>query len=570
MEILISKYKKWKLVTMLSIIIINFLSFINSEVDIKFLNTAVEINDTVLFEWSDANINDYDAKIVFYKNDVYPTQEDHYVETCFNFLNSESSRKSHPEKYGKIKVKAPSQEGLYKMYYCAKNPLDGFYCQVGKPIVVLSCKNKIKNLKTSSKIEHLIVIISENHSFDSIYGNYCTAEPYSSPNCNFGSECCESIPKTLNNLKPVILSDVQNSRHDPCHQSYCETSEINGGKMDKYLINGVGSNPQNFAAAIDDLFSAKYYFDWARRYAISDAFFQSSSGASCQNDMFFATAKFIFKDNEVRPQKRELNGMKCYDSGFKSYYDPTIADLLNVCKVQWTFYSEGYDEYPKSGQCYPQFYDASDNPFTYFPSLTDSPTADYNFRDYKTLNEDIRNETLPAVSYVKFLGIHSEHPGYDGSFLTGQMLSDEVIQNIMASQKYNNNTLIILVPDESGGFYDHVNPPVSSTIDGTQYGPRTQFITVGNMVKKNYVSHVHIEPSSIIKFIEWNFIGDEGQLYSRDRFVNNIGDLIDSNLAGEEIPSSSSKEKETSYTKSDKSDSQPIKNILGELRFLEN
>ena len=534
-----------KYLLLLSLIYFILLAFTNCDLDVKFNTTVVEINSQVLFQWNNANPYDVNAKIVFYKNDNEPSLKDHYVENCFAYLNPiDNFKKNKLKESGKKLIQAPSKEGLYKIFFCAESKSSGFYCKIGKPILVITCPFKDKKIEkndevvknANSKIEHVIIIISENHSFDSIYGNYCKAEPFSNPTCNIGPECCERIPEELNGFKPKTLTDIQNSRYDPCHHSYCEDSEINGGKMDRYIIGGEGSNENNFAAANDDFWSAKLYFNWAYKYAMSDRFFQSSPGASSQNDMYFATGKFMFKDNEIAPQRKSLNGNQCINYKFKSYFDPTIADILNACSVPWTIFNEGYSEKKDSNKCYPKYYDATDNPFAYFPSLTENKNGNFNFRDYEDFLKDITNKTLPMVNYVKFLGVHSEHPGFDNSFITGQLLSNEVINKVMESEYYRDNTLVILVPDESGGFYDHVTPPNKSEVDGYTYGPRTQFITVGQMVKKNYISHVELEPSSLIRFIEWNFIGKEGQLETRDKFVNNIGDLIDENIAGK-IPS---------------------------------
>ena len=95
-----------------------------------------------------------------------------------------------------------------------------------------------------------------------------------------------------------------------------------------------------------------------------------------------------------------------------------------------------------------------------------------------------------------------------------------------------------MVPDESGGYYDHVSILMKSPIDGILYGPRIPFIAVGEQVKRNYISHVEMEFSSIIKFIEWNWLqGEPGQLGTRDTIVNNIGDLFDQQKTGVTIPS---------------------------------
>ena len=71
----------------------------------------------------------------------------------------------------------------------------------------------------------------------------------------------------------------------------------------------------------------------------------------------------------------------------------------------------------------------------------------------------------------------------------------------------------MVLPDESGGFYDHIPPPATNTIDNVPYGPRIFFLAIGNPVKKNYISHIQLEPSSTIKFIEYNWLnGGTGQV----------------------------------------------------------
>ncbi len=562
-----------KLFALISLMItINIIKCYDNEssVTIKTKHSAVIAGENVLFEWENVDKYDIDPKITFWDHNSSPFLDKNFIEGSWNYLNEQSFlNSSNANPSGKVIVKSPKEEGLYKIYYCYTR-YDEFKCKLIRTLAVITCgakhftyvknildnnnknakqiktpnstdssanmernntssikeaealktsnftdaeaeaqnekfknnKNKISDIDfhhsvikpklgkesldssksksnsansqkdnqekiTQSNIEHIIIFISENHSFDSIFGHYCKAATNSNPTCTLGAECCEAAPSELHGIKPFTLTDTQNSRYSPCHQSSCENSEINGGLMNKFLLNGVGAHPYNFAVASDSLFSAKHYFNFARNGAISDNFFQSSSGASDQNNMYFAAAKFLFLDNNHIPQSRELNGAKCFkpgDDSFKSFDEPTIADLLNVCGVSWTFYAEGYNENPNSDQCYSFFYDASDNPFTYFPSLTQSATAQFNFRDYEELKNDITNGSLPAVSYVKALGIHSEHPEYSGSFLSGQLMSNEIWELLRNSQDYKENTVLFLLPDESGGFYDHKTPPPVNNI----------------------------------------------------------------------------------------------------------
>ena len=60
---------------------------------------------------------------------------------------------------------------------------------------------------------------------------------------------------------------------------------------------------------------------------------------------------------------------------------------------------------------------------------------------------------------------------------------------------------------------------------------------VGRFARQNYVSHVTMEHSSIVKFIEWNWLGMEtGLLGGRDGVVHNIGSLLDPAMTGTAVP----------------------------------
>jgi phospholipase C len=204
--------------------------------------------------------------------------------------------------------------------------------------------------------------------------------------------------------------------------------------------------------------------------------------------------------------------------------------------VPWAFYAEGYAHAlanPNSTKyCYPNYYDPSDNPFEYYPPFQDNPTYE---RDSGQFATDIANGALPAVSYIKPLGINTEHPGENisngVSFVTG------VVNAVLGSSTYANDTLILVTYDESGGFYDHVAPPAASLIDGEAYGPRIPLLAVGTFAKQNTISHVTMEHTSIIRFIEYNWLGGvPGQLSTRDAVVNNIGSLLDPAKTGVTVP----------------------------------
>jgi phospholipase C len=107
---------------------------------------------------------------------------------------------------------------------------------------------------------------------------------------------------------------------------------------------------------------------------------------------------------------------------------------------------------------------------------------------------------------------------------------------VLASSQAD-STLVLFTYDESGGYYDHVAPPPTSVLDPVPYGPRVPTIAIGRFAKKAFISHVEMEHSSIVKFIEWNWLGGHtGQLGGRDLEVHNIGSLLDESQTGIAVP----------------------------------
>lgn len=400
----------------------------------------------------------------------------------------------------------------------------------------VTCPSESEN-KTMSKIKHLVIICTENHSFDNYFGNYCTGDTNSNSTCTDGPSCCEKAPEQVQGQEPYLLDDAQNIKWDPNHNQDCELCEINGGRMDGYLKGCECSNPMNFA--VSDYNTVGVLHDYASKFALADRYFQPNAGASSQNDMYLARAGHVFRDNAKIPVGSV--GSNCWYLGHSKpeeitlYYDPVITSLLGKCGATLKSYAEGYETAKQSFEnnpCYPNGFDPSDIPYDYYAGLTDKPKY---IGDYKELKQDIINDTLPEVSFVKPLGINTAHPGY-------AKISDEInfikeTVDAVLNSKYAEDTLIVWVPDESGGYYDHIAPPQTNEVDGIPYGPRIPFLALGKFAKKNYISHVTMEHSSIVKFIEWNWLGGKtGQLNTRDKNVNSIGDLIDPIEAGIEVP----------------------------------
>jgi phospholipase C len=406
----------------------------------------------------------------------------------------------------------------------------------------------IANCDGGSCIEHLVVLVQENHTFDDHFGGYCTAPPGSNPTCTTGPSCCEAMPaKDPAGNNAVALTDELHASFDPNHTEACETTEIDDGKMDGY-VNGDGgagcTSVDNVAIA--DPTIIKPYWDLAASNALADRYFQPVVGQSSSNDMFLAVATFLFLDDTVAPLGAV--GMTCDIEGSpKQYSNTTIGDLLTAASVPWTWFSDGYAAMvaskpscpPQPADCafpfpfYPCAFDPSDVPFEYFASTVDNPDT---MKDYSAFTAALSGGTLPAVSFIKAIGYKQEHPGNECTLSAGVAFGTSVVQAVESSP-YAASTLVLVTYDEGGGYFDHVAPPPANTLDGKPYGTRVPLLAVGPFVKTNSVSHVVMEHSSIVKFIEWNFLGQKtGQLGNRDTIVNNIGSLLDPTKTGITVP----------------------------------
>jgi phospholipase C len=390
-------------------------------------------------------------------------------------------------------------------------------------------------------VAHLVVVVQENHTFDSYFGAWCTAAPGSSPTCTQGAACCEAGPTKDpgSSATPVTLNDALNALRDPNHTQVCEKAEIDNGKMDAFTTASCGGG-QNFAYA--DATTAQPVWTLAQQGALADHYFQPMIGQSSGNDMYLARARYVFLDNTYEPQGAVGAGCSL-TSTTTQYTDTTIADLLEKAGITWAFYSEGYATMKaasSTGGCptsppadcafgqvaFDCVYDPGDDPFAYYKSTVDDPA---HFKDYTDLAKDLAGGTLPAVSFVKALEYKTEHPGYKNTVSAGMAFVAQAVGAVQASS-YAASTLVLLTYDEGGGYFDHMTPPPTSTVDNQAYGTRVPTIALGPYARAGTISHVVMEHSSIVKFIESNWLGATGQLGGRDATVANIGSLLDKSL----------------------------------------
>jgi hypothetical protein len=414
---------------------------------------------------------------------------------------------------------------------------------------------------TKSNIKHVVLIVQENHTFDSYLGHYCTGSlglPCSALG-GFGASCCEAVPLSdcaTHPSQPCLsrLDDSSNAAFGPNHDSASEICEIHGGAMDRFAAGCAGSDPRNVAAVPSQLLlrsasdplapGLATYVNLANGGALADRYFQPFAGPSYPNNAYFTAARFLFGNNDAAV------------AGACKMPGPHLGSLLADHDVTWAAYlQEGGNGDGNGAANTCGVYNYGDNPFGYFPRANFWDANWTYTRQLSRLATDVANGTLPAFSFVKPQNDQSEHPG-GVSISAGEQFVERVIDTVLGPtdnpSSYYSDTLVLLTWDEGGGYWDHVSPPDKTAVDNiggyggaVPYGTRVPLIAIGRFAKHGYISHVAMEHASIAQFAEWNWLGGvTGQInalllptnYARDAFANNIGDLLDVNQTGVAVP----------------------------------
>jgi phospholipase C len=176
--------------------------------------------------------------------------------------------------------------------------------------------------------------------------------------------------------------------------------------------------------------------------------------------------------------------------------------------ISWGWFHEHY------GQC-GNGYIPQENPFQYFTSTH----AAANVQDLANFYTDLANGTVPAVSYIAPDPNHNGHPG-SGSFTNALNWLDGFVAQVQNSSTWP-DCAIVVIWDESGGWYDHVNPP---QVDAQGLGMRVPILVISPYAKKGYVSHVQMDHVSVLRFVHWNW--ELPALTPRESLSNNLTDLL--------------------------------------------
>lgn len=174
---------------------------------------------------------------------------------------------------------------------------------------------------------------------------------------------------------------------------------------------------------------------------------------------------------------------------------PTIADELSAHNISWKYYGQGYN----NGNVTPYFCGICD-PFQYATSIMTTSLRN-NIQDYTQFQQDLNNNALPAVSFIKPDEINDGHPA-SSSLSLFEGFASNIVNEVISKPDVFKSTAIFITFDEGGGYYDSgYVQPLAFFGDGS----RVPLMVVSPYAKRGFVDHTYNDHVSILKFIERNW-----------------------------------------------------------------
>ena len=345
-------------------------------------------------------------------------------------------------------------------------------------------------------IKHVVLLALENHSFDQMLGSLKQLYPElegvtpSTPNRNVDSD------------ETIYLQAATEERQmplDPHHEVQWVAEQLadrNGGFVQNFSKmypqsqhadrrNVMGYYPVDFLPGLHAL---------ASEFTVCDRWFSSLPGPTWPNRFMMLTGTAMGRVNMPADgtHKADL-------AGYFQQTQDTIFDRLTDKAIHWKCY---FHDIPQSWtldhQRLPQ------NAARYFY------IAEF-FKDALGREED-----FPQFSFIEpdFMGVagNDDHPPHD--IMKAEKLIADVYNALRANTDLWNSTLLVVVYDEHGGFYDHVIPPAAVPPDDhheeysfNQLGVRVSALLVSPWVERR-IEKTQFDHTSLLKYLteKWQLV----------------------------------------------------------------
>jgi len=354
---------------------------------------------------------------------------------------------------------------------------------------------------SSGKIQHIVIIVQENRSFNNLFYGFPGAKTVKYGYNTSGEKIT---------LQPIGLETTWDIVHDyydflqSCNGtgSYPGTDcQMNGFDGEYWGCGGSCPNanpPYSYVPHSE----TKPYFFMGKHYVLADQMYASNVDASS-----FISHQYIIAAQASSAVNYPsswwgcpgvssgdyigtLNSERQYGSTIPMCFNNnTLGDEMDTAGLSWAYYASTY--YGDGGiwsayQNINHIYNGPD-----WTKDVISPQTNFF--------SDVSNGKLRALSWITPTCENSDHAGCGSN--TGPAWVASLVNAIGQSQ-YWDNTAIFIFWDDYGGWYDP-EPPAMLDYDGL--GMRIPMLIVSAYAKKGHVSHTHYEHGSILKFVEETF-----------------------------------------------------------------
>src|SRR3984893_11194967 len=393
-------------------------------------------------------------------------------------------------------------------------------------------------------IEHVVIIIQENRSFDHYFGSYRGVRGFSDQSLAFQQ------PDPANNTNPPIGKllpfrlDTSTTNaactHDITHAWLPQHQSWNKGAMDGFVTSrwAINSNDAVLTMGYYTRADLPFYYAVADAFTICDNYFCSVMGPTDPNRLYTMAASIDPDGKNGGPILQTIVTNRSAFSGPLTY--TTMPEQLQARGISWKVYSSP-DETILGGIL-------SDNVLSYFKNFQDPASVlhqnAFGPQFPVDLLADIATGSLPQVSWIIGSVLTSDHPPAPSLF--GENILSLIVSALTANPALWAKTALFVTFDENGGFFDHVAPPTAPAGTPGEYvtapavpdptvagspaisGPiglgfRVPMLIISPFSRGGFVSSDLFDHTSVLRFLETRFGAEVPNLSAWRRAT--VGDL---------------------------------------------
>ena len=393
-------------------------------------------------------------------------------------------------------------------------------------------------------IEHVVIFIQENRSFDHYFGSYRGVRGFADQSLAFQqTDSANTADPPIGKLLPFHLNTSSTNAactHDITHDWVPQHQSWDNGAMDGFVSSrlSIDSNDAVLTMGYYTRADIPYYYAVADAFTICDNYFCSVIGPTDPNRLYTMAASIDPDGKNGGPLLQTLGLNR--SSFFGRLTFTTMPEQLQARGISWKVYSS-----PDSNILNTVF---SDNVLSYFMNFQNpsSPLYQKAFGPQFPVDflADALSGNLPQVCWVLASIVDSDHPPSPSLF--GEATLSGIVTALTANSAQWAKTVLFATYDENGGFFDHV-PPVTAppgtpgeyitaaavpdpTVIGSPpitgpigLGFRVPMLIISPFSRGGFVSSGLFDHTSILRFLETRFGAEVPNLSAWRRAA--VGDL---------------------------------------------